>query len=157
MQSRGSGVAVILIPISFELTYLGVYSNATGSREIMAFAQHLLPNWFYGLFIAALLSAVMSSADTTLLTSSLILSELFIPTWKKKSIPADPDTDCCFRNTEHWHRPVCDFHFAVVAAGAHLFSGCICGAHAGRTAEIEGGKIPAHCRHLAWWVRGTGW
>ncbi|HDR51459.1 MAG TPA: sodium:solute symporter family protein [Mariniphaga anaerophila] len=70
-------VAVILIPISFGLTYLGVYSNAAGSREIMSFAQHLLPNWFYGLFIAALLSAVMSSADTTLLTSSLILSELF--------------------------------------------------------------------------------
>jgi SSS family solute:Na+ symporter len=70
-------VATILIPISFGLTYLGVYSNVTGSREIMSFAQHLLPNWFYGLFIAALLSAVMSSADTTLLTSSLILSELF--------------------------------------------------------------------------------
>ena len=70
-------VAIILIPVSFGLTYLGVYSNATGSREIMSFAHHLLPNWFYGLFIAALLSAVMSSADTTLLTSSLILSELF--------------------------------------------------------------------------------
>ena len=70
-------VAIILIPVSFGLTYLGIYSNAVGSREIMSFAQHLLPNWFYGLFIAALLSAVMSSADTTLLTSSLILSELF--------------------------------------------------------------------------------
>lgn len=69
-------VAVILIPISFGLTFLGIFSHHTGSTEIMSFAQHLLPNWFYGLFIAALLSAVMSSADTTLLTSSLILGEL---------------------------------------------------------------------------------
>src|SRR5690606_4647860 len=69
-------VALILIPVSFGLTLLGIYSAHTGSNEIMSFAQHLLPGWFYGLFIAALLSAVMSSADTTLLTSSVILSEL---------------------------------------------------------------------------------
>lgn len=69
-------VALILIPVSFGLTFLGIYSAHTGSNEIMSFAQHLLPGWFYGLFIAALLSAVMSSADTTLLTSSVILSEL---------------------------------------------------------------------------------
>lgn len=69
--------AFILVPVSFGLTYLGIYSSQTGSTEIMSFARHLLPPWFYGLFIAALLSAVMSSADTTLLTSSLILSELF--------------------------------------------------------------------------------
>jgi solute:Na+ symporter, SSS family len=70
-------VAVILLPISFLLTYTGMYSGHTGSEEIISFAQHLLPGWFYGLFIAALLSAVMSSADTTLLTSATILSELF--------------------------------------------------------------------------------
>lgn len=70
-------VAFVLVPVSFGLTFLGIYSQETGSTEIMSFAQHLLPGWFYGLFIAALLSAVMSSADTTLLTSSLILSELF--------------------------------------------------------------------------------
>ncbi len=68
-------VALILIPISFVLTYLGVYSQQSGSG-IVSFAEHLLPAWAYGLFIAALLSAVMSSADTTLLTSSMILSEL---------------------------------------------------------------------------------
>lgn len=70
-------VAVMLIPVSFGLAFLGIYSGQTGSSEIMTFARHLLPGWFYGLFIAALLSAVMSSADTTLLTSSLILTELF--------------------------------------------------------------------------------
>lgn len=68
-------VAVILIPISYFLTYLGVYSQNNNSG-IVSFAEMLLPGWAYGLFIAALLSAVMSSADTTLLTSSMILSEL---------------------------------------------------------------------------------
>ncbi|NCB09651.1 MAG: sodium:solute symporter family protein, partial [Bacteroidia bacterium] len=68
-------VAFLLIPISFLLTWLGIFSASAG-ENIMSFAQHLLPSWAYGLFIAALLSAVMSSADTTLLTSSMILSEL---------------------------------------------------------------------------------
>lgn len=69
-------VAIILIPISFALTWLGIYSVQLNDTGIMAFAGHLLPEWAFGLFIAALLSAVMSSADTTLLTSSMILSEL---------------------------------------------------------------------------------
>lgn len=68
-------VALILIPFSFVLTYLGIFSQQSGSG-IISFAESLLPGWAYGLFIAALLSAVMSSADTTLLTSSMILSEL---------------------------------------------------------------------------------
>ncbi len=76
--------ALFLIPISFALTFLGIYSRETGSAEIISFAQHLLPAWFYGLFIAALLSAVMSSADTTLLTSSLILTGLFYPDMEKQ-------------------------------------------------------------------------
>lgn len=69
-------VAVLLIPISFILTWLGIYSGNFESSGIISFAKSLLPGWIYGLFIAALLSAVMSSADTTLLTSSMILSEL---------------------------------------------------------------------------------
>ncbi len=69
-------VALILIPVSFILTYLGIISGKTDGAGIISFAQHLMPGWFYGLFLAALLSAVMSSADTTLLTSSLILCEL---------------------------------------------------------------------------------
>ena len=70
-------VALILIPVSFGLTYLGIISQQTQNAGIVSFAQNLLPGWAYGLFIAALLSAVMSSADTTLLTSSMILNELF--------------------------------------------------------------------------------
>ncbi len=70
-------VALILIPISFGLTYLGIISQQMQSTGIVSFAEHLLPGWAYGLFIAALLSAVMSSADTTLLTSSMIVNQLF--------------------------------------------------------------------------------
>lgn len=69
-------VAIILIPVSFILTWLGIFSVNNEHEGIVSFAGHLLPGWAYGLFIAALLSAVMSSADTTLLTSSMILSEL---------------------------------------------------------------------------------
>lgn len=80
-------VAFILIPVSFALTYLGVYSG-NSNEGIINFAGHLLPKWAYGLFIAALLSAVMSSADTTLLTSSMILSELFSGNLEKRqSLP----------------------------------------------------------------------
>ncbi len=69
-------VALILIPVSFGLTYLGIISQQAQNAGIVSFAQNLLPGWAYGLFIAALLSAVMSSADTTLLTSSMIFNEL---------------------------------------------------------------------------------
>ncbi len=77
-------VALLLIPISFILTYLGLFSQQSDTG-IISFAEHLLPSWAYGLFIAALLSAVMSSADTTLLTSSMILSELISGNLDKKS------------------------------------------------------------------------
>ncbi len=69
-------VALILIPVSIVLTYLGIFSQSMDSNGIISFAQHLMPDWAYGIFIAALLSAVMSSADTTLLTSSIISNEL---------------------------------------------------------------------------------
>lgn len=69
-------VAFLLIPISFILTWLGIYSANISNPGIVDFAKNLIPDWAFALFIAALLSAVMSSADTTLLTSSMILSEL---------------------------------------------------------------------------------
>ncbi len=78
-------VAVVLIPLSFALTYLGIYSTKVDSAGIVGFAENLLPGWMYGLFLAALLSAVMSSADTTLLTSSIILGELITGNLDKKS------------------------------------------------------------------------
>ena len=69
-------VAMIMIPIAFLLTYIGIYSSQSETEGIINFAGHLLPDLMYGLFIVALLSAVMSSADTTLLNSSMILSRL---------------------------------------------------------------------------------
>lgn len=78
-------VALLLLPVSFILTYLGIFSQTIDNEGIISFAQHLLPAWAYGLFIAALLSAVMSSADTTLLTSSIILNELVTGNLDKNS------------------------------------------------------------------------
>ncbi len=78
-------VAIVLIPLSFALTYLGIYSTKVDSSGIVGFAGNLLPGWMYGLFLAALLSAVMSSADTTLLTSSIIFGELVTGNLDKKS------------------------------------------------------------------------
>lgn len=70
-------VAVVLVLFSFILTFLGVFSAEMNNKELLSFAQNLLPNWFFGIFVAAILSAVMSSADTTLLSSAIILTELF--------------------------------------------------------------------------------
>lgn len=72
-------VALLVIPVAFSLTWLGVMAAAhpdAGNGFILP-GTSFLPPWALGLLAAALLSAVMSSADTTLLTSSMILSELF--------------------------------------------------------------------------------
>jgi solute:Na+ symporter, SSS family len=74
-------VAAILIPFAFMLTYLGILSPApeAGNKSISIITlgmAHLNP-LAIGLLIAALLAAVMSSASATLLTASLILTELF--------------------------------------------------------------------------------
>ncbi len=77
-------VAGILIPFAFLLTYLGVFahenlpaSQLQGSVSLIELIDFYLPEWVVGLMAAALLSAVLSSADTTLLTASMMLSELF--------------------------------------------------------------------------------
>jgi solute:Na+ symporter, SSS family len=71
-------VAFLLIPVAFALTYLGVHDSDSGlPGNFILPGAGFLPPWALGLIAAALLSAVMSSADTTLLTSSMILSELF--------------------------------------------------------------------------------
>ena len=78
-------VAILLIPMAFILTFLGIFSHLLHGDNIIAFASHLLPEWGYALFAASLLSAVMSSADTTLLSSSIILSELVHGGFENKS------------------------------------------------------------------------
>lgn len=75
-------VALILIPFAFVLSYVGIYaatfhSGAQNSSALVNLANVYLPEWASGILIAALISAVLSTASTTLLTTSMILSELF--------------------------------------------------------------------------------
>jgi solute:Na+ symporter, SSS family len=67
--------AVLLIAIAFALTWLGFFAGRNSSTGEISFASLHLPEWMFGLFIAALLSAIISSG-TTLLNAAMILSEL---------------------------------------------------------------------------------
>ncbi|MDX9881850.1 MAG: sodium:solute symporter family protein [Prolixibacteraceae bacterium] len=74
--------ALILIPFSFLLAYIGICSfqispEQEGTSALVQIIRAYLPGWGVGLMVAALLSAVLSSAATTLLTSAIIMSELF--------------------------------------------------------------------------------
>jgi SSS family solute:Na+ symporter len=74
--------AVILIPFAFVLSYVGIYaatfhSGTQNSSALVNLASVYLPEWVTGILVAALISAVLSTAATTLLTASMILSELF--------------------------------------------------------------------------------
>jgi len=75
-------VALILIPFGFVLSYVGIYAaalhpGAQNSSALVNLATVYLPEWATGILVAALISAVLSTAATTLLTASMILSELF--------------------------------------------------------------------------------
>lgn len=84
--------AVVLVVLGFVLAFIGVYGVAhfpsdIGTHYMLVYAvDHLLPSWAVGLLIAGLLSAVLSSADTTLLTASTILSEIFVKIGSKSSV-----------------------------------------------------------------------
>ncbi len=73
--------ALILIPFAFMITYLGVFSahqfpnfDFKQGSSLISVMNYILPEWGIGLLVAAILSAVMSSASTTLLTSSVIVA-----------------------------------------------------------------------------------
>jgi SSS family solute:Na+ symporter len=75
-------VALILIPFAFVLSYVGIYAammhpGTANSSALVDLASLYLPEWATGILVAALISAVLSTAATTLLTASMILSELF--------------------------------------------------------------------------------
>lgn len=72
----------LLIPMALLLSYLGVYAHqhielVEGVHPLIQLIDALLPPWGMAILSLALLSAVLSSADTTLLTASSILSDLF--------------------------------------------------------------------------------
>jgi len=72
--------AVLLAPFAVIMAATGLSMPAAepGANEIaiLTYGSINLPAWMVGIVTAALLSTVMSSADTTLLTASMILSEL---------------------------------------------------------------------------------
>jgi SSS family solute:Na+ symporter len=73
-------VAVIVLPVAFMLTSLGINSSGgTGSASVVPLPgiDRLSP-WITGLMAVVLLSAIMSSADTTLLSTSTILTQLLV-------------------------------------------------------------------------------
>ena len=64
--------ACVLIPVAFVIGFLAVY----GVARITAIANAVLPPALLPVFALALLSVVLSSADTTLLSSSIIINGL---------------------------------------------------------------------------------
>jgi len=72
-------VALTLIPFAFIITIIGMsarilFPEISPEASFPTMINHLFPIGLNGLVIAALLSAMMSSADTCLLTTSTILS-----------------------------------------------------------------------------------
>ncbi len=71
--------AITLIPAAFIIGFLAVYGvtleNVQGAH-ITAIADKVLPGFLIPVIALALLSVVLSSADTTLLSSSVIISRL---------------------------------------------------------------------------------
>ena len=72
--------ALTLIPVAFVIGFLAVYGVSLGDVQgarITAIANQVLPQPLIPLIALALLSVVLSSADTTLLSSSVIICRLF--------------------------------------------------------------------------------
>jgi SSS family solute:Na+ symporter len=74
--------AIVLIPLSLCITFLGVFAAYKFPEVKQSYGSILipvmlntLPEWGIGLLVAALLSAVMSTGSTTLLTSATIISD----------------------------------------------------------------------------------
>ncbi|HUU39761.1 MAG TPA: sodium:solute symporter family protein, partial [Desulfatiglandales bacterium] len=72
-------VALILIPFAFAITIIGMsarvlFPQINPEASFPYMISHILPTGLSGLVIASLLAAMMSSADTCLLTTSTILS-----------------------------------------------------------------------------------
>lgn len=71
--------AIIIIPIAFAITSIGIFARhlLPGIRPedaLPLLMTGILPHWAVGVVAAAILAAVMSSADTSLLTASSILT-----------------------------------------------------------------------------------
>lgn len=73
-------VAFLLLPVAFILTFLGISAGNGGQNPgnggLILPGTSYLPSWGLGLLAVVMLSAIMSSAATTLMSSSSILTEL---------------------------------------------------------------------------------
>ena len=79
-KTSALSVAMLIVPIGFAIVLIGMgakvlFSSADYQQAFPLVIQEVLPVGLSGLVIAALLAAIMSSADTCLLTTSTILSE----------------------------------------------------------------------------------
>ncbi len=74
--------ALLILPLAFIIPYLGMHAAALYPEAAHVFdafvlaAKHHLPVWLSLGLILALLSAVLSSADTTLLTAALVVQQI---------------------------------------------------------------------------------
>lgn len=67
--------AIVLIPIAFIIGYLSVaHTSIQDGAKIINISLAVLPAWISPIVVIALLSAVLSSADTTLLSASIIVT-----------------------------------------------------------------------------------
>jgi SSS family solute:Na+ symporter len=73
--------ALVLIPVAFAIGYISVTGShflqlpASGSL-LIELCKRVLPIWAVAIIVVSLLSAVLSSADTTILSTSIILTDL---------------------------------------------------------------------------------
>ncbi len=78
-------VVLLLIPIAFALSFMGVAAKTfflteikeSGITPLLFLSKEILPLWAFVAIGISLLSVVISSADTTLLNISIIISDLF--------------------------------------------------------------------------------
>lgn len=73
--------AVILIPVAFLIGYLSVIGSVINvtpleGSALVEISHRVLPAWAVPLLVIALLSAVLSSADTTILSASIIITDI---------------------------------------------------------------------------------
>ncbi len=79
-RSSAFWAALIIIPLAFALAIIGMgarvlFPDIAAEQALPSIVQHVLPVGLSGLVIAGLLAAIMSSADTCLLTTSTIMTE----------------------------------------------------------------------------------
>lgn len=75
--------AIILVPIAFVIGYLSVFGTGVAGIEsgtgirLTDIGVRVLPAWLLPLVVLSLLSAVLSSADTSMLSASIIITDFF--------------------------------------------------------------------------------